>query len=298
LRVSLAGNALSNKAPVVVFTYRKKNFLKEIFDLIIRYAPPKLYIVHNCASSSDEFEKVNSVRQAVRNFSFSFEVEYIFHEEHLHIKDVVPNSLNRIFSKEERLIVLEDDTIPSMSFFSFCNSMLEKYKDDSQIGCINGCNLDSVAIQNTYFFSGLCVPFWGWATWKNCWKLYKEGATYWESNQDEILNAIKVDKPFFANSFSNFKRLLHTWDIPWNLSLMANSKRCVIPGVNLVTNKGFVPEGTFTDYEHSEFNNLNLHDFGCDECELQTDSYFQNNYEKKILALFKEISPSRKKNKK
>ena len=79
---------------------------------------------------------------------------------------------------------------------------------------------------------------------------------------------------------------------------MANGKRCVIPGVNLVTNKGFVPEGTFTDYEHSEFNSLSLHDFDNDECEFKTDSYFQNNYEKKILALFKEISPSRKKNKK
>ncbi len=76
---------------------------------------------------------------------------------------------------------------------------------------------------------------------------------------------------------------------------MANKKRCVIPGVNLVTNKGFMSEGTFTDYEHSQFNNLKRSEFDSDVLELKTDSYFQHNYENKILALFKEVSPSSKK---
>lgn len=219
------------------------------------------------------------------------------HQQHLQVKDVFPVSLNKIFEQEEELIVLEDDTIPSPSFFTFCNAMLHKHKNDKQIGCISGCNLEAVAEQNAYFLSGLCVPFWGWATWKESWSLYKEGSAYWETNQNDIIDGIAVHKDFFANSFNNFKRLQHTWDIPWNLSLMANRKKCIIPGINLITNKGFVPEGTFTDYEHSQFNNLKRHNFTTSEYELKTDAYFQNSYENLILALFKEISPSRKKNK-
>ena len=37
-----------------------------------------------------------------------------------------------VFEKEEQAIILEDDCIPNLDFFRYCDEMLEKYKDDER----------------------------------------------------------------------------------------------------------------------------------------------------------------------
>lgn len=44
------------------------------------------------------------------------------------------------FENESEGIILEDDCLPSDSFFSFCSTLLEKYMDDDRIGHIPGSN--------------------------------------------------------------------------------------------------------------------------------------------------------------
>jgi hypothetical protein len=41
--------------------------------------------------------------------------------------------LDYVFQFEDRLIYLEEDILPNNDFFEFCNTLLERFKDDERI---------------------------------------------------------------------------------------------------------------------------------------------------------------------
>jgi hypothetical protein len=190
------------------------------------------------------------------------------------------------------LIILEDDTIPALSFFSFCEEMLKKYENHENIGCINGSNLGAIHILDNYFISGLSLPFWGWATWKSSWNLYKPDNYYWKNEKSKIEGEFsELNKNYFSNLFdlcsvdSN-----NTWDIQWNWALLANGKYTVISGVNLISNKGFVPHGLSTNYLNSKFNNLKRYEISNYDLKEIAGVFESIEFENKLIELHKELN--------
>ena len=41
------------------------------------------------------------------------------------------SGISWVFSQVEEAIILEDDCVPHLSFFRFCEEMLERYRTDS-----------------------------------------------------------------------------------------------------------------------------------------------------------------------
>ena len=55
----------------------------------------------------------------------------------------------------DKCIVLEDDDVPSQSFFPFCKELLDRYEHDDRITMIAGFNSDEVTagVPDDYFFT-------------------------------------------------------------------------------------------------------------------------------------------------
>lgn len=71
------------------------------------------------------------------------------------------------FSLTDKCIVLEDDDVPSQSFFPFCKEMLDRYEHDERICMIAGFNVNPPTPNSqpsTYFFTR-AFSIWGWASW-------------------------------------------------------------------------------------------------------------------------------------
>lgn len=70
------------------------------------------------------------------------------------------------FSLTDKCIVLEDDDVPSQSFFPFCKEMLDRYEHDERVTLISGFNTDEVTADcdADYFFTR-AFSIWGWASW-------------------------------------------------------------------------------------------------------------------------------------
>lgn len=281
-----------DKAPVLLFAYRKLDFLDEIYDVIRRYSPPKLYISHNFYRDEAEKDLVNAVRVAVKSWSFPFEVEYIFHEKHYFINDVFYNVLDDVFSREESLIVLEDDIIPSSSFFPFCNSMLARYRNSAEVGSIVGCNLDAVHQKNTFFHSPFSIFYWGWATWSSRWNLLRQAPLPWGSDDNGVIEKLSGGQSLFAPFIRKLDSRL-TWDVRWGWAQALNNQRCVLPGVNLVSNKGFMPQGSYTNFTESRFKHLEVFDLQMEQLELLDDSGSNAAYENRSAELLGEILEAR-----
>jgi hypothetical protein len=82
------------------------------------------------------------------------EVKTLFREENLGCKYAVSGAITWFFEQEEQGIILEDDCLPSQSFFWFCEELLYRYKYDKRIMMISGYNKFQTYDQsNDYFFS-------------------------------------------------------------------------------------------------------------------------------------------------
>ena len=64
-------------------------------------------------------------------------------------------------------IVLEDDDVPTQSFFPFCKEMLDRYEHDERVWMVAGFNSDeqTTDVSGDYFFTSV-FSIWGWASWK------------------------------------------------------------------------------------------------------------------------------------
>lgn len=245
------------KAPVVLFTYRKPDCLDRLYEAIRAYRPPRLYISHNAHRDESERKLVGRVRETVSGWSFPFPVVHLFHREHGLINDVFHSVLDEVFAAEERLIVLEDDTVPTPAFFRFCNHMLSRYRDDEEVGSIVGCNLGAASQEDAYFLVPFSIFHWGWASWSSRWALRRDTVIPWGNANDSVIAKLSGGRALFA-PFMNKLDDRTTWDIKWGWTLALHDRKCVVPGVNLVANRGFVPHGSYVNFPDTTYGNLGV----------------------------------------
>lgn len=176
----------------------------------------------------------------------------------------VSKGLDWVFEKVNETIILEDDTVPDISFFRFTAELLERFRGDDRIGSVCGSNFDALSdwtdsgsYRSTRYHHG-----WGWGTWKRAWQYF--------DREEKLLSKIpKIKKEnwmklsrrewaYWERCFQRtYARKLDAWDYRWTLSLWMNHMTCIIPQVNLVQNIGFDNQATHT--VEREFANLEMH---------------------------------------
>jgi hypothetical protein len=153
-------------------------------------------------------------------------------------------------------IILEDDCVPHLSFFSFCQTMLERYKSNPSVMHIAGTrwNDEFYTGQTDYFFSSI-GHVWGWATWKRAWEKYDFHMKDWNNylakdTTEKLFNDRRISKYWNgAFEYVYLQSKKHTWDYQWQYCLFNNNGLSVIPSVNLISNIGL--NGVHASDEHS-----------------------------------------------
>lgn len=242
----------AHKAPVVVFTYRKTNALKHVLDAVNEYHPERLYIVTDLATDEDQRD-VAAVKSLLDGFDFKVKPEFIIPPAHQGILYVFEYALGLIFKHEQQLIILEDDTVPSPLFFTFCNRMLANFETDKSIGCINGANLEASHDPSAFFLSKIALPFWGWATWADRWQAMPRHWDFWEPFRVSGNGDLTNDAGQIMQVFDYVSCYPKSWDTKWAMFLLAAAKQIVFPGVNLVCNMGYTDKATFANIPGSRF---------------------------------------------
>lgn len=149
-----------------------------------------------------------------------------------------------IWNNVDRCILMEDDTLPSISFFRFCSELLERYKDDKRISCICGSNIDGVSrhVTSDYFFSRQ-GGIWGIALWKRTFEEFN--LNY--KNDSYILNTLQYamsDNKTMKNRLIGYSKYdEYEGHIPgpeFYLSFLcyAQNQLQIIPKYNMISNVG------------------------------------------------------------
>ncbi len=249
--------------PVLFIIFNRPETTVRVFNKIKEVQPAKLYVAADGPRKTrvGEQELCEATRNAVlNNITWNCEVRSLLRNENVGCKIGVSSAITWFFENEEHGIILEDDCLPDNSFFNFCELLLKKYKDESSILQISGCNLlgDNIKVNESYYFSRMS-HIWGWATWRRAWNLYDIKMIRLHElvdNFEEISNDKRIKK-YWIKAFNRVKKnKVDTWDYQWVYSIWVNKGLVISPAVNMISNIGFGPDATHTNTGDHTFANL------------------------------------------
>ena len=238
--------------PVLFLVFNRPDTTARVFQSIRRIQPMRLFIAGDGPRNStpNDIKKVAEVRRIVSEIDWNCDCKTLFREKNLGCKHAVSSAINWFFENEEKGIILEDDCLPEQSFFYFCETMLNQYRDNKNIMHISGNNFQNGQKrgEGDYYFS-IYSHIWGWATWKRAWEKFSLSVRDPKKIKEFIRG--QIQDPRARKYWTDFlnkiqKNKIDTWDYYWTFSVWANNGLSILPNKNLVKNIGFGTDATHT----------------------------------------------------
>lgn len=242
--------------PILLTIFNRLETTKLVFAEIKKVKPKKLFIAADGyrVDVKEEKEKCEKIRKYVLdNIDWKCEVKTLFRDKNLGCGQCPATAITWFFENVEEGIILEDDCLPSQSFFYFCEELLIRYRQNQKIFMISGDNFIPKSfniINPSYSFSNI-PHIWGWATWRRAWiKFDFNISDLPEFVDNKIIDSIWSDKKikrYWLDLFWKvYKEDLDIWDYQWVYTIWKNHGVCINPSQNLVSNIGLNNNGTHT----------------------------------------------------
>jgi hypothetical protein len=256
---------LNFQVPILFLTYKRLDTALRVFEKIKMVKPQKLFISSDGPKNKTEQEIIFKLRDRLKSHvDWECDLNFIFYKENLGCRNAVSKSINEFFNHVEHGIILEEDCLPSLSFFYYCEELLERYKYDERIYAISGFNQQNEWNSNScdYFYSklGNC---WGWATWKRCWNEYDVDIKDFHefSERDGFVNSLGMELGIIKKEMIYEGAVLKkadTWAMQWGYLRHKKNGLTCIPAKSLIQNIGFGKEATHT--KEDSFSHVKTHE--------------------------------------
>ncbi|MBW4472824.1 MAG: glycosyltransferase family 2 protein [Stenomitos rutilans HA7619-LM2] len=250
--------------PVAFFIFNRPQLTQRVFDAIRQAKPARLLVVADGPrrDRSGEAELCAQTRAVIQQVDWPCQVLTNFSDTNLGCKRRVSSGLDWVFDTVEEAIILEDDCLPHPTFFPFCETLLEHYRNDTRVMVISGNNFQfgHQRTSDSYYFSRY-NHIWGWATWRRAWRYYDVEMTLWSVIKQghwlhDLLGEDRAVR-YWTDSFEAVANdRLDTWDFQWTFACWIQHGLSILPNINLVSNIGFHPEATHTKDANSRVSNL------------------------------------------
>jgi ubiquinone/menaquinone biosynthesis C-methylase UbiE len=257
---------MSLNTPVVFIIFKRPDLTQIVFNAIREAQPQKLFVIADGPSSSEEAEKCQQTREIIKQVDWDCQVQTNYSDVNLGCRERVSSGITWAFEQVEEAIILEDDCLPTSSFFTFCQTLLEYYRNDTRIIGISGNNFQKDNNDKYSYYFSRFNHCWGWATWKRAWK-------YWDFNKEKWLNFKNQrlmkqifndsnEEKYWTNIFDKvfLENQLDSWNYVWLFSYISQGGLSILPSTNLVSNIGFRNDGTHTTQKDNPLSNLPVTD--------------------------------------
>ena len=242
---------------VLILFFNNPGRLQQVFEQVKKAKPAKLFLYQDGPrEGKDDEVGIAACRELVEHIDWECEVHRWYQEKNVGCDPSEFLSQKWAFSFVNKCIILEDDDVPSVSFFLFCKELLDRYEDDERIGMIAGMNHEEITedVADDYFFT-TNVSIWGWATWKRVIDQWDEKYTFTQNSK--IMNQLRgklKDMNYRCDFLPLLERHVHKGiayyeTIHMSYMLLSNSLS-IVPTKNMITNIG-MDAGThsFTQFD-------------------------------------------------
>ncbi len=237
---------------VAFIIFNRPELTKRVFEKIAEAKPDRLFIIADGPRNDEEVKRCANTRAVVKDINWQCEVFRNYSDVNMGCRNRVSSGLDWVFDRVEDAIILEDDCLPDLSFFPFCQELLDKYRDDVRIGHISGGNACKTKYETKYSYMFSQYRFiWGWATWRRSWENFDKDMLKWKTLKKEKWHHAIFTNPevkyFYEDMWDDIlDGKLNTWGIPWFFTGLAEKSLSIIPSKNLISNIGFGLDGTHT----------------------------------------------------
>lgn len=239
------------KTGITLFVYNRPQHTKQVLEGLKQNNIKKLYIFADGLKKEEHKTGWEEVRSLISEINWC-ETEIIKSDINNGLAKNIVYGVNYVLEKHERIIVLEDDCVPTCTYVEFMEQCFEKYESEDKVMSITGYALPLVMpsdyCYDIYFTNR--ISSWGWGTWRRAWKHFE--IDY------EILRRIKrSDKKMkildiAGNDLSHMLKQqiegkIDSWAVFWALKVIENEGVCISPVRSLIKNVGFDGTGTNCD---------------------------------------------------
>ena len=252
------------KNPILFLVFNRPHTTSKVFEKICQAKPPRLYVAGDGPRKnySGEEKKVNQVRDISTRIDWPCELKTLFRDKNLGCKKGVGEAISWFFEHEEQGIILEDDCVPHLDFFTFCENLLDRYSKEYKVTTITGSNFQSNKRRGdaSYYFSKY-NHCWGWASWRRSWKNYDGEIKFWPRLKDskdwQDLITDNVERRYWNKIFDLvYAGKIDSWAYPWLVSTWYKNGLTATPNVNLISNIGFGEDATHTKNKNDKNSNI------------------------------------------
>lgn len=242
------------RSPVLVRVFNRVDHATRVVDSVLAANPQRVYLFSDAARPhvDGESESVARLRDVLQRQLSGVRLETYFSEVNLGSCAAAERAMSWFFDEEPEGVILEDDCVPSASFFRYCDEILARYRDDQRVMGVSGycARPASNCGEYSYLFSAL-PQVWGWASWRRAWALYDNTLRHWPRFRATggLLNLFEA--PARREWWEQLGEDLHSgrrnhWDYRWILTCLMHSGLTVVPETNLIENIGFGTDATNT----------------------------------------------------
>lgn len=235
---------------VLILFFNRPEMLKRVFERVREARPSRLFLYQDGPRNASDVPQLEACRAIVSAVDWPCEVHthYLDHNQGCDPSGYYAQQW--AFSLTDKCIVLEDDLVPSLSFFHFCKELLDRYEHDERVGMISGFNpLGKVeGLSSDYLFS-TAFSISGWASWRRVINQREEQYQFLD-NRDAVahLEAL-IRSRHYHKDFLKVCRGRRELGIPFFESLLQStlylhSQLSIYPCVNLIENIGTSSEST------------------------------------------------------
>jgi hypothetical protein len=242
------------ETPVLVILFNRPDCLHKIIQVLKIVKAKHIYFKIDGPREKNKLDKLLIIKclKLIKKINWNTKIHINKSKKNLGSKTNPVSGIDWFFTNEKMGIILEDDCIPNVHFFKFCEILLEKFKNNKKISMISGRNnIGKTNHKFSYYYT--FGNTWGWATWKRAWSLNDVNLKNWNNKEKQNNFKHNLKKfPFFYDMLKKRcqdiydKKNNSIWDYQWFFSSISNNMLGVSSSVNLVRNVGFRPDATHT----------------------------------------------------
>lgn len=238
--------------PVLLIFFSRPGCFEKVFEQVKKARPSKLFLYQDGPRKGNERDKdgIKKCREIAENIDWDCEVYRYYQEKNVGCDPSEYIAQKWAFGYVDRCIILEDDDVPTQSFFPFCRELLERYKDDQRINMICGMNnLETVNSPYSYLFS-MTGSIWGWATWRRVVDEWENDYAFLTPgyDRDKLFDSLRMHSLYSAKRLqtweSNKASGVEHYETILGLGQYVGNRLNIVPTKNMIINIGNTPEGS------------------------------------------------------
>lgn len=237
--------AVLDVAVLLVFFIRPQ-CLKKVFERVREVRPKELFLYQDGPRDNhpEDLSKMLECREIVSHIDWDCQVHCLYQQENSGADEAGYLASSWAFSLTERCIVLEDDVVPSPSFFRFCADVLKRYADDERVCLVSSQNLEGETcdVDTDYFFSPATYT-WGWASWARVVRQWDPAMGFLsDPEQNKTAEQFLRRSGIRPSVLKHLRQQVEQGKRSWEAILLANQYRLqglsIVPRCNMSQNIG------------------------------------------------------------